>query len=150
MESADGDSDRSEGNESVSEIAGVAETMADFNTKRRSSKFLVTPTEQVLDIGTEFSKAMMSSSAGSDMFSKDMMSASIGSNVFAKAMMTTSTVSDSIFNANLAKGSDSLASLATTILDRKNSEAGASVVNSVMNVPSLADLINQADSFLVR
>ena len=147
MESADGDSDRSEGNESVSEIAGVAETMADFNTKRRSSKFLVTPTEQVLDIGTEFSKAMMSSSAGSDMFSKDMMSASIGSNVFAKAMMTTSTVSDSIFNGDLAKGSDSLAS---DIIDRKNSETGANVANSVMNVPSLADLINQADSLLVR
>ena len=33
MESADGDSDRSEGSESVSEIAGVAETMADFNTR---------------------------------------------------------------------------------------------------------------------
>ena len=106
----------------------------------------MTPTEQVLDIGSEFSKAMMSSSAGSDI-SKDMMSASTGSNVFAKAMMTTSTVSDSIFNGDLAKGSDSLA---TDILDRKNSEAGANVANSVMNVPSLADLINQADSLLVR
>ena len=78
------------------------------------------------------------------------MSASIGSDVFAKAKMTTFTGSDSIFNGDLAKGSDSLASLAAAILDRKNSEAGASVVNSVMNVPSLADLINQADSFLVR
>jgi len=150
MESADGDSDRSEGSESVSEIAGVAETMADFNTKRRSSQFLVTPTEQVLDIGSEFSKAMMSTSAGSDLFSKAIMSASTGSDVFAKAMMTTSTGSDSIFNGDLAKGSDSLTSLATAILDRKNSEAGANVANSVMNVPSLADQINQADSLLVR
>jgi len=91
---------------------------------------------QVLDIGSEFSKAIMSASTGSD--------------VFAKAMMTTSTGSDSIFNGDLAKGSDSLTSLATAILDRKNSEAGANVANSVMNVPSLADQINQADSLLVR
>ena len=42
MESAVG---YSEDSKSVSEIAGVAETMADFNTKRRSSQFLVTPTE---------------------------------------------------------------------------------------------------------
>merc|ERR1719509_83287 len=68
MESADGDSDRSEGSESVSELVGVPESMADFNTKRRSSQFLVTPTEQILDIGSEFSKAMMTTSAGSDMF----------------------------------------------------------------------------------
>ena len=39
MESADGYS------ESVSEIAGVAESMVDFITKRRSSQFLVTTTE---------------------------------------------------------------------------------------------------------
>jgi len=43
-----------------------------------------------------------------------------------------------------------MGSLATAILDRKNSEAGANVANSVMNVPSLADQINQADSLLVR
>merc|ERR1719186_1959162 len=112
MESADGDSDRSEGSESVSEIAGVAETMADFNTKRRSSQFLVTPTEQVLDIGSEFSKAMMSTSAGSD----------------------------SIFNGDLAKGSDSLTSLATAILDRKNSEAGANVALANTSDPVEADM----------
>lgn len=152
MESQDGDSDRSEGSESVSELVGVPESMADFATKRRSSQFLVTPTEQVLDIGSEFSKAMMTTSAGSDMFAKAMMSTSTGSDVFAKAMMTTSTGSDSIFNSNgdLGKGSDSLTSLATAILDRKNSEAGANVASSVMNVPSLADQINQADALLAR
>jgi len=152
MESADGDSDRSEGSESVSELVGVPESMADFNTKRRSSQFLVTPTEQILDIGSEFSKAMMTTSAGSDMFNKAMMTTSSGSDMFAKAMMATSTGSDSIFNSNgdLGKGSDSLTSLATAILDRKNSEAGANMASSVMNVPSLADQINQADALLVR
>jgi len=126
--------------------------MADFNTKRRSSQFLVTPTEQILDIGSEFSKAMMTTSAGSDMFNKAMMTTSSGSDMFAKAMMATSTGSDSIFNSNgdLGKGSDSLTSLATAILDRKNSEAGANMASSVMNVPSLADQINQADALLVR
>ena len=124
MESGDEISDKSEFSESVSDGVAVA-PLPDIATKRRSSQFLVTPTDPVLDICSEFSRAMMSTSTGSD----------------------------SLLNGadhTRPINSDSLTTLATAIVDRKNSEDGANRTGALLTVPTLADQINQADALLVR
>ena len=71
----------------------------------------------------------------------------------SRAMMSTSTGSDSLLNGadhTRPNNSDSLTTLATAIVDRKNSEDGANRTGALLTVPTLADQINQADALLVR